>query len=235
MQGLARHLPDFSSPAALVETAAVKPAAGADFTPLLKPAPPAPVAGKAVPSPGVEALLAKPAEPKAKPVDIAQITREAEERGRAAGEAAALEMFEAKFQEFQQQTAARMQEEREAWTLEQADRLMAALQEASVDLEERLSAAIAPILVPLLEASVAQRALEDLRALMVPLLEREDRPVLKISGPADLVEALRQKLGDPPACVFEPSDQPDVRVVAGETVLETQIRDWVGRLRQTTA
>ena len=120
----------------------------------------------------------------------------------------------------------------EAWTREQADRLADVIREASAELEERLSAAIAPILVPLLEASVAQRALEDLRTLMVPLLEREDRPVLKISGPADLVEALREKLNDPPACVFEASDQPDVRVVAGETVLETQIRDWVERLRQ---
>lgn len=233
MQGVVRHLPDFSSLARVAEAPAVKVANGAAFTPLLTAAPPAAKGGKVNPSPGVEALLGKAPEPQAKPVDIAQITREAEERGRAAGEAAALAMFEARFQEFQQETAAHMQAQREAWTREQADRLAAAMQDAATELEARLSAAIAPVLVPLLEASVAHRALEDLQALMVPLLEREDRPVLKISGPADLVEALRQKLGDPPACVFEPADQPDVRVVAGDTVLETQIRDWVARLRQT--
>lgn len=233
MHGVARHLPDFSSPIKVAQAPSVKTPADAVFAPLVQPPAPAkPVNGKAVPSPAVEALLGKTPEPKAKPVDIEQITREAEERGRAAGEAAALQMFEAKFQEFQQEMAERRKAEREAWTRDEADRLASVLMEAAIELESRLSAAIAPVLLPLLEASVAQRALDDLQALMVPLLEREDRPVLKISGPEDLVEALRQRLGDPPACVFEPSDLPDVRVVAGETVLETQIKEWVQRLKQ---
>lgn len=217
MQSVTRHLPDFSTPA--------KKTVDPFFKTSVKPV-------GAVASPALEALVSRPAEPKPVAVDIAQVTRDAEARGHAAGEAAASAVFERKLRELEQAFEERLKVERDTWTREQADVLATALQAGTAELEVQLKAAIAPLLLPFLKAGVAQRALDELETLIVPMLDREDRPVLKITGPHDLVDRLRDRLGDPPACIFEAGDTADVRVVAGETVLETQVSAWIERLIQ---
>lgn len=183
-------------------------------------------------TPEGEALPPKPPEPA---IDIAEITREAEARGRAAGEAAARAVAAQEAQAAEAQFAERLAAARAEWTETEGARLAQALTEGIAQMESRLSAAIAPILLPFLRVEIARQALDDLAALMGPMLAREDRPVLKISGPADLLERLKARLGDPPACVFEAGAGVDVCVVAGETVLETQISAWAERLAQSEA
>lgn len=211
MNAVVRHLPDFSPK---------KPKKVTDALFRALPADGAPVA---------------PAEPEPAGPDIEAITREAEARGRAAGEAAAREIAARDAAEAERRFAEHLAAARAEWAEQQAERMAGALTAGVAELEARLSAAMVPILLPFLRVEVARQALDELAALMGPMLAREDRPVLKISGPADLLERLKARLGDPPACVFEVSELADVRVIAGETVLETQIRAWVDRLGQSEA
>lgn len=212
MHAVVRHLPDFSPKAKKVTDAMFRavPAAA-----------PAPIGAPAAPEP-----------PK---VDLEALAREAEARGREAGLAEAREIAAREMAEAERRFEERLVATRTEWVTQEAARLEGALTEALSEMEGRLSAAIVPILLPFLRGTVGRQALDELEGLMGPLLAREDRPVLKISGPADLLERLKARLGDPPACVFEASDTTDVRVVAGETVLETQIRAWAERLGQSEA
>ncbi|WP_132029388.1 hypothetical protein [Aquabacter spiritensis] len=159
--------------------------------------------------------------------------REALERGRREGEAAAYAAFERSRAEDATRAAEGRAADRAAWAEAEAARLADALETAIDRVEADLSERIARTLIPALDAALRARALAELEDLMVPLLAREDRPVFKISGPADLIDRLRMRLGDPPACLFEPAEAPDVQVVIGETVLETRLADWAERLRQS--
>lgn len=216
MHAIARHLPDFTVSRAPAPELPASPGFSALFTHALRPASTAPAGA---------------AEPPAAPVpDIAELMREAAERGRHEGEAAARAEFERQQAEDEVRFAERLEAERATWCETEAARLAAAMEAAIAEMEAAMSEGLARIVSPFLEAGVRERALAELEGLMVPLLAREDRPVLKISGAADLLDRLRARLGDPPACVFEPADMVDVRVVAGETVLETQVRAWIDRL-----
>lgn len=172
----------------------------------------------------------RPSTPQPPAIDLAEIKREAMELGRREGEAAARAEFEAQRAQDEERFAQRLVAERAAWCAAQSEPLSAAMRDGLAALEAALCEQLARIVGPFLKDAVRQGAMAELETLMVPLLAREDRPVLKVSGPADLIDALRIRLGDPGACLFEPADMPDVRVVAGETVLETQISAWLDRL-----
>ncbi|WP_127090854.1 hypothetical protein [Aquabacter cavernae] len=212
MHAVVRHLPDFSVKAKKVTDTMFR-AVQAEM-----PAP-----------------IGKPAAPEPPKVDVEAITRDAEARGREAGLAAARDVAAREMAEAERGFEERLVAARAQWAEQEAEQLAATLSGALTQMEERLSAAIVPILLPFLRGEVGRRALEELEGLMGPILAREDRPVLKISGPADLLERLKARLGDPAACVFEATGGMDVRVVAGETVLETQIRAWAERLGQNEA
>ncbi|MEP9375409.1 hypothetical protein ABLE91_01750 [Aquabacter sp. CN5-332] len=216
MHAIARHLPDFTTSRTPAPELPASPGFSALFTHSLRPAP---------------SVSSGAAEPPAAPgPDIAELTREAAERGRREGEAAARAEFERLRAEDEVRFAERLEAERATWSEVEAARLAGAMEAAIAEMEAGMAESLARIVSPFLEAGVRERALAELEGLMVPILAREDRPVLKISGAADLLERLRARLGDPPACVFEPADMADVRVVVGETVLETQVRAWVDRL-----
>lgn len=211
MHAVVHHLPDFSSKAKKVTDTMFRAV----------PAAPAPIGA--------------PVAPEAPKIDLEALTREAEARGREAGHAAAREAAAREMADAERRFEERLAATRAEWAEHEAARLSDALTHAMTELEGRLSAALVPILLPFLRGAVERQALDELEGLMGPILAREDRPVLKISGPADLLERLKARLGDPPACVFEAAEVADLRVVAGETVLETQIRAWAARLGQSEA
>ena len=56
---------------------------------------------------------------------------------------------------------------------------------------------------------------------------------LEIFGPEDLLQLIREKLRDRNvAALFSPGDDVDVRVVAGQTILETSLGVWMDQLRR---
>jgi hypothetical protein len=160
---------------------------------------------------------------------------EAFARGIDDGRAAAESEFEAKLEEQKAEFAAQLAAERQEWAAatgeELANRLLAAVQE----FESRVADTTARILKPFLAAGLHRQAIEELQSSLDMLMANDSGVSLSISGPADVLETLRAQLAGKPASVsYTPSDDCDVRIVAGPAVLETRLKGWMAKLDETT-
>jgi hypothetical protein len=125
----------------------------------------------------------------------------------------------------------RLEAERKAWVEEQATVLSSALGTAIDGLESRIADAAAKVLKPFLAESSRERAVAEMTECVAAILADPAHPVLSISGPQDLLDALSAALGaDAGSISFQPDASADIRVIAGETILETRIQEWVARL-----
>ncbi len=121
-----------------------------------------------------------------------------------------------------------LEEARAAWVADEAARLSAALQDGLDALRTRLAEKTVRVLEPFLEKALRDKACTE----MVAMLERlfaggEAGTEIRISGPQDLLDALRPALPDRPGLVLhvEP-ERPDIRISCADTTLETQIAQW---------
>jgi hypothetical protein len=70
---------------------------------------------------------------------------------------------------------------------------------------------------------------------LASLLATDANISLSISGPADILESLRQHLSTRSTVVtYTESDDCDVRIVAGQATLETRLKDWMAKLDEVT-
>ena len=54
-----------------------------------------------------------------------------------------------------------------------------------------------------------------------------------MTGPEDLLQALRGELsGKAWAATYLPSGEPDVRITAGQTILETRLGAWAAKIEE---
>jgi len=160
---------------------------------------------------------------------------EAFARGIDDGRAAAESEFEIKLEEQRAEFAAQLAAERQEWVAatgeELANRLLAAVQE----FESRVAETTARILKPFLAAELRRQAIEELQSSLDMLMATDSGVSLSISGPADVLEALRGQLSGKTATVtYTPSDDCDVRIVAGPAVLETRLKGWMAKLDEAT-
>jgi hypothetical protein len=160
---------------------------------------------------------------------------EAFARGIDDGRAAAESEFEAKLEEQRAEFAAQLAAERQEWAAatgeELANRLVAAVQE----FEGRVAETTARILKPFLAAGLHRQAIDELKSSLDMLMANDSGASLSISGPADVLEALRGQLAGKTATVsYTPSDDCDVRIVAGPAVLETRLKGWMAKLDEAT-
>src|SRR4051812_8017058 len=144
---------------------------------------------------------------------VPDIVAEAVERGRReATEAANAEADHARA-EAEVAFERRMGQERRRWTETQADRLVARIGEGFRDLETRLAADAARVLVPFLEASMRQRALDDLARTLREILADRHNTGLTITGPEDLLAMVRDRLGaEARAVSYVVDEAADIRV-----------------------
>lgn len=151
-------------------------------------------------------------------------------RGREEGLAAGRAEYAAKLDEERAAAGARLAEERAAWASEEGARLGDAIGAAFQVLEETVGDAVAAILSPVLQDALRARAVDELASTLRRLMASDQR-ILRISGPEDLLEALRGRLcGDISAIAFEAAEEIDVHVVAEQTIIETQLRAWMTRI-----
>jgi len=215
---IARLLPDFSD--------AVMPGRGA---PAPRAAAPAAVAVSRSPE-GLAALLRKPAEP---PEDREALLRAAEarglERGRELGRSEAAAESASVIACLQADHEARLTELRQAWCTEEGDRLAAGFSDALQALGAGLTDRVGHLLVPVLTEALRRQAVDELAQSLARILGDARAPV-RVSGPADLLDAVAGRLGPFEATIaFQPSDAVEVSVQADQTVIETQLGAW-GRL-----
>jgi hypothetical protein len=160
--------------------------------------------------------------------------------GFASGEAAARAALEAAVVGLGEQHARELAAAREAWVRGEADKLAHQLAARLEDLETRIADATARVLAPLLQAEVARQAIADLNSELARLLANAADVSVSISGPEDLLEALRVRLADQLAgktvsVDYRQSEGTDVRIVAGQTVLESRLGVWAAKIREALA
>ncbi|KQQ25980.1 hypothetical protein ASF58_13740 [Methylobacterium sp. Leaf125] len=217
---IARLLPDFSD--------AVVPVRGAPAPRAAAPAAAAAAAPR--PSEGLAALLRRPVEP---PEDREALLRAAEarglERGRELGRAEAAAESASVIACLQADHEARLVEMRQAWCVDEGDRLAAGFSDALQALGAGLTDRVGHLLVPVLTEALRRQAVDELAQSLARILGDARAPV-RVSGPADILDAVAGKLGPFEATIaFQPSDAVDVSVQADQTVIETQLGAW-GRL-----
>ncbi len=160
---------------------------------------------------------------------------EAFARGIDDGRAAAESEFEAKLEEQRAEFAEQLAAARQEWAAgageELANRLLLAVQE----FEKRVAETTARILKPFLATELHRQAVAELQASLDTLMATNQGVSLVISGPADVLEVLRRQLSGKVASVtYTPSDDCDVRIVAGPATLETCLKSWMAKLDEAT-
>lgn len=157
---------------------------------------------------------------------------EAEERGYQRGLAAAREEERLRSADAETEWERRLNDARARWLAEEAGRLADGWKAALEDLETRLADTAAGLLAPLVEAALAAKAASELSAAVADLLSQDARKIIRVTGPADLVEMLRVRLGEAAGSIeFTTAGSVDLKLVAGDTVFETQLEPWSQRLR----
>lgn len=158
---------------------------------------------------------------------------EAEERGRAAAEREAADREADLLERAREEADARLAEARAEWTASEGARLAAALDAAVRELADGVAGTTARVLAPFLDKVVLERAIADLADTVIETAACCDPPVLRLSGPPDLLEAVAAALGPgAPALELAPSEEEvELRLVADFTVFETRIAAWRARLR----
>jgi hypothetical protein len=121
--------------------------------------------------------------------------------------------------------------ERVKWAAEEGDRLLEAHRAALAVFQSRCSEAVANILRPFLTQAVIGRVTQSLIENLEVLFASRTQALFEISGPADLLDALKAKFADRPAAIaFQPNDSIDVRVRVEDTIIETQLSAWMQAL-----
>jgi hypothetical protein len=149
------------------------------------------------------------------------------------GKAAAMAALEARLEDERASFARQLASARQAWVAEEGAKLAQRLSAGLGELEARIADTTARVLEPFLEAELRRQAIAALRAELEAVLSREPGIEVGVTGPEDLLQALRDGLaGRACAATYRPSDALDVRIVAGQTVLETRLAAWVAGIEE---
>lgn len=158
---------------------------------------------------------------------------EAHAAGVAEGRAAAAQEWSRKLEEQRAFHEKQLSVERLTWANREADKLTEQLSVAVQDIETRIADTVADLLKPFLTGALRQRAMTDLLKAIDTVLMKDEAITLDIAGPEDLLQLLREKLsGKNMALHFTPAEGPEIRVVAGQTILETQLASWVAKVEE---
>jgi hypothetical protein len=185
---------------------------------------------QAQPQPQLQAQpQSPPASAKTEPPP-ANLLDEAYRRGHAAGVAEG----DAKLAEERVRSAIRLGEERAKWCDQQAAVIVSGFEAACREIETNIASSIARILLPFLADAVRDKAVGSLVEQIAALTGNSPVPVFKITGPSELLELVRTQLeaSRRTGIEYETADISEVRVVADQTVIETQIAAWSERLMQ---
>ncbi|MGU3496092.1 hypothetical protein ACLBXM_18780 [Xanthobacteraceae bacterium A53D] len=220
---LRQHLPNFGGPAA-----------GAEIRDFRRPgAPPESMKPLYEPKPKVEAA-ATPARPREQAPDPAAVLAAAVAAARAEALAEAQQAFEAEKARDAEAFEAHLDLARQQWAAETALALSEAHTRAMAEMEERLANAAGRVLLPFLSEAVRARAIDELTGHITRLLATPGTPVLQISGPEDLLAALRARCGEA-GIAYAPGAGADIRLVADDTIIETQLSAWSAHLNDALA
>lgn len=187
----------------------------------------APGTGAGRPSAGADAQESKQAPQPSPEEELAARLEAAYEQGLADERARAAAALEEAKADARAEKEAALEQARAAWASQEGERLGGLVVEGLAALERRIADEVARVLAPLVAAAARERALSDLARAIRTLLRAEPGAVLAVTGPADLGEAVLERVAEAAAAIrFTPGEGIDL-VVEGETTsIETQIAAW---------
>lgn len=154
------------------------------------------------------------------------------ERGRAEGYASALAEFERRMEQEKQALAAQAAEERQQLLNETAAKLAGDIAEMGDQLQGRIAGVAARLLEPLISNAVQKQAVTAFIEHLSSITTDSRRPVLRITGPSELLELIRSKLGVRAiASELRAGPEAEASIVVDQIVLETQLKVWTERLK----
>lgn len=172
---------------------------------------------------------AQPPAPEAE-APSANLLEDAYRRGHAAGIAEG----DSRVAEERVRSAIRLGEERSKWSDQQAVAIVNGFEAACREIETNIASSVARILLPFLAEAVRDKAIESLVEQIAALTGNSPVPVFKVTGPGELLDLVRTQLDASrrTGIQYEAAETFEVRVVADQTVIETQISAWSERLNE---
>lgn len=165
--------------------------------------------------------------PEAAPVNLLE---DAYRRGHSAG----LAEGEAKLAEERVRSAIRLGEERAKWSDQQAVAIVNGFDSACREIESNIASSVARILLPFLADAVRDKAIGSLVEQISALTSNSPVPAFRVTGPSELIELVRTQLNlaGRSGVEYQSADTVEVRVLADQTKIETQISTWMDRLNE---
>ncbi|TFV78709.1 hypothetical protein E4K64_05865 [Bradyrhizobium frederickii] len=159
----------------------------------------------------------------------ANLLDDAYRRGHAAGVAEG----DARLAEERVRSAIRLGEERAKWSDQQAVAIVSGFEAACREIETNIASSVARILLPFLADAVRDKAIGSLVEQIAVLTGSSSAPAFKVTGPSELLDLVKTQLEGARriGIEYEAAEALEVRVVADQTVIETQISVWSERLK----
>ena len=150
------------------------------------------------------------------------------------GHAAGVAEGDARVAEERVRSAIRLGEERAKWSDQQAVTIVSGFEAACREIETNIASSVARILLPFLADAVRDKAIGSLVEQIAALTGNSPVPVFKITGPSELLDLVKTQLETArrTGIEYEAAETFEVRVVADQTVIETQITAWSERLKE---
>ncbi|PDT89738.1 hypothetical protein CO669_13160 [Bradyrhizobium sp. Y36] len=187
------------------------------------------IAREPQPQPQAQPQPQPPSPPKAEAPPV-NLLEDAYRRGLAAGAAEG----DAKLAEERVRSAIRLGEERAKWSDQQAVAIVSGFEAACREIETNIASSVARILLPFLADAVRDKAIGSLVEQIAALTGNSSVPAFKVTGPSELLDLVRTQLeaSRRTGIAYETAETVEVRVVADQTVIETQISTWSERLKE---
>ncbi len=123
--------------------------------------------------------------------------------------------------------------QRVIWVEQHAVQLSTQIVEGLGRIEAILSDRVANILKPFVSDAFRQQSNAEFKEALATLLTGDDAGSMRIEGPEDLVQSLKENLGPHGGAIeFLPGDHVEVSVTIRDTTMQTQLRAWSDRLEQ---
>lgn len=150
------------------------------------------------------------------------------------GHTAGLAEGEAKLAEERVRSAIRLGEERAKWSDQQAVAIVNGFDSACREIESNIASSVARILLPFLADAVRDNAIESLVEQISMLTSNSPVPAFRVTGPSELIDLVRTQLNlaGRSGVEYQSADTVEVRVLADQTTIETQISTWMDRLKE---
>lgn len=156
----------------------------------------------------------------------------AREEGVAEGFAKARTEHEAQLTQERLAFETRLASERQTWTRQESETLSEKIEAVFAEVESNIAGSVERVLRPFVADALRGRIIDLLAEHVGALLRGSECPVIEISGEEDLLALLRERLSASSCAIhYSPKDSIDLRVVAGQTIIESQIEAWIERIK----